>query len=151
MKKSLSILILVFTLASCMSEEKLHLNASRDLSIRTVGISKEKSFLGEEDAEMVAYIHRYGSVLTKSSYREIIESVEPICDEEGNTLMYVVNYAENEGFVIVSATKDYYPILVDVQEGQYDRTRMEGCGAGIFMDMYRSQIEKIMLVRKSRR
>lgn len=50
-----------------------------------------------------------------------------------------------QGFVIVSATKDYYPILVDVQEGQYDRTRMEGCGAGIFMDMYRSQIEKIML------
>lgn len=52
MKKSLSTLILVFTLVSCMSEEKLDLDTSGDLSIRTIGISKEKSFLGEEDAEV---------------------------------------------------------------------------------------------------
>lgn len=52
MKKSLSTLILVFTLVSCMSEEKLDFDTSGDLSIRTIGISKEKSFWAGEDAEV---------------------------------------------------------------------------------------------------
>ena len=41
--------------------------------------------------------------------------------DNGNTpLMYVVNFENNDGFIIISATKDYYPILAYSDTGNFD-------------------------------
>lgn len=55
---------------------------------------------------------------TKSNFR--VASTEIIWDSrnENKPCMYVINYAD-EGFVIVSATKDYYPILAYSNESNF--------------------------------
>ena len=39
-------------------------------------------------------------------------------DEDGSPLMYILNY-KNGGFVIISATKDYYPVLAFSDKGSF--------------------------------
>lgn len=45
------------------------------------------------------------------------EEVVPILSESGDTSMFVVNYANDGGFVIISATKNYNPVLAYAEEG----------------------------------
>ena len=56
--------------------------------------------------------------LSRSGSR-IVETVETISDDNGNPLIYVVNYANNRGFVLLSANKDYYPVLAENDEGRF--------------------------------
>lgn len=53
---------------------------------------------------------------TRSSSYEISQ----IYDDSGNISMYVVNFANDGGFVIVSATKNFNPILAYSETGNYD-------------------------------
>jgi len=39
-----------------------------------------------------------------------VSSIETVKDSVGNALMYVINFSEG-GFVIVGATRNYYPVL----------------------------------------
>lgn len=50
--------------------------------------------------------------------REIKEIV-PINGEDGEAAMYVVNYADKKGWVVVSASTDYAPILAHGKVGYY--------------------------------
>lgn len=47
-----------------------------------------------------------------------IQEIHPILNEEGtDTTAFVVNYANNAGFIIVGGTRNYYPILAYADEG----------------------------------
>lgn len=48
-----------------------------------------------------------------------IAEIKAVCDPDGKELMYIVNFADNQGFVIVSAEKGYYPILAQSDEGNF--------------------------------
>ncbi|MDE5836696.1 MAG: C10 family peptidase [Paramuribaculum sp.] len=48
-----------------------------------------------------------------------IAEIKAVCDSDGKELMYIVNFAGNQGFVIVSAEKGYYPILAQSDEGNF--------------------------------
>ncbi|MCM1483873.1 MAG: C10 family peptidase [Muribaculaceae bacterium] len=48
-----------------------------------------------------------------------VESVNTIYGDDGTPQMYVVNYAANQGYVIVSASKDYYPVIAYSDEGRF--------------------------------
>lgn len=52
----------------------------------------------------------------------VAEYVETISDNDDNPLMYIVNYTDNHGFVIVSASKSYGPILAQSNEGRFSLT-----------------------------
>lgn len=58
-------------------------------------------------------------------------SVQPI-DKDGETLMYVINYEEG-GFVIISATRNYLPILAYSEEGHFDISSIKG-GLSLWVD-----------------
>lgn len=49
-----------------------------------------------------------------------IQSVESLTDSLGTTQMYIVNFADNRGFVIVSASKDYLPVIAESDHGNFD-------------------------------
>lgn len=55
-----------------------------------------------------------------------IKEVVPINGEDGDPSMYVVNYADNKGWVIISATTDYTPILAHNDTGNFDASNIEG-------------------------
>ncbi len=61
---------------------------------------------------------RYPVIKTKANSK--IASTETIFNDKNNSevLMYVINYIDG-GFVIVSATKNYYPILAYSNEGSF--------------------------------
>ncbi len=58
-------------------------------------------------------------------------SVQSI-DKDGEILMYVINYAKG-GFVIISATRNYLPILAYSEEGHFDTSSVKG-GLSLWVD-----------------
>ncbi len=60
-------------------------------------------------------------VMTKSSAPKSIREIQPILNEAGtDTMAFAVNYANNGGYILVSGTRDYYPILAYSDEGQFE-------------------------------
>ena len=49
-------------------------------------------------------------------------TISTIIDQTGQPVIYVVNYAGNAGFVLLSATKKYIPVLAYSQNGNYSIT-----------------------------
>ena len=72
--------------------------------------------------------------------REIREIV-PINGDNGEPAMYVVNYADNKGWVIVSASTDYAPILAHSDEGNFEVSNIEGNAIEVWVDETKSVIE----------
>ena len=72
--------------------------------------------------------------------REIKEIV-PINDEDGEAAMYVVNYADKKGWVIVSASTDYAPILAHSDEGNFEVSNIEGNAIEVWVDETKAAIE----------
>ncbi len=64
----------------------------------------------------------------------IIQDITPVKNELGDTLMYVVNYAGNAGFIIISASKDYDPVLAYSDEGNFDLSKANDSGLGMWLD-----------------
>lgn len=56
-------------------------------------------------------------------------TITSINDENGNPAIYVVNFHNNGGFVLVSAVKDYYPVLAYNTKGNFEISSSECCGA----------------------
>ena len=84
-------------------------------------IPEDATFVSTKQAIEVAnaFFHKQdGLSAIKNSTGERKASVEVVKDEN-NPLLYVVNYPEG-GWAIVSATRDYYPILAYSDENKFD-------------------------------
>ena len=55
--------------------------------------------------------------------------------------MYVVNYADKKGWVIVSASTDYAPILAHSDEGNFEVSNIEGNAIEVWVDETKAAIE----------
>lgn len=62
---------------------------------------------------------RYSLLSPSRSAATEVESVETVLDSAGQAAAYVINYADKGGFIIVSASKGYYPILAQSDEGSF--------------------------------
>ncbi|MDE5627902.1 MAG: Spi family protease inhibitor, partial [Candidatus Amulumruptor sp.] len=80
--------------------------------------------LTADRAMMIAARHSGPGADSRTAGR-LPASIDAINDEDGNPLMYVVNYTDNKGFVILSASKEYYPILAESDEGSFDLRNLE--------------------------
>lgn len=96
------------TLAS--RSEKLTYYVSVADTIKSVTQEQAKSIAREATSN--ADINRYMA--------KVAGDVVTIYDESGNPLMHVVNYINNNGFVVISATKEYYPVLAMADNGKFD-------------------------------
>lgn len=63
--------------------------------------------------------------LASRATSHVAESVDAVTDEDGNPLMYVVNYTNDQGFVILSALTSYLPILAQSDEGRFDLANLD--------------------------
>ncbi|MDE5882322.1 MAG: C10 family peptidase [Muribaculaceae bacterium] len=68
-------------------------------------------------------------------------NVTTIYQENGVPAMYVVNYGEDGGFVIVSATKDTEPILAFSDSGSFVIDNIENSPAGLWLDDTKQYVE----------
>lgn len=98
-------------------------------------ISSTDTVLTSADASIVALMERHGAASTKSSNMDEIDDIVPIYGDEGYVIMYAVNFRTG-GYTIVSATKDYYPVLAKIEKGRYS-DELYKTGASVLMQEYR--------------
>lgn len=144
MKALFSLLFSMLAIASCSTHENLQelrlLDSNFKERVSQIGISQNSTKITPEEAAMVAYIDRFGAIQTKSEIRTAVSSTSPILGEDGDTLMYVIQYADQQGYMVVSATKNYHPILVDVEHGEYNPNQISQSGASLYYDAYKNAI-----------
>ena len=80
-------------------------------------IDKDITELSESDAIKVANSFNSKTLRTKTSENPVVD-VQTIRNSEGVPIVYAVNY--ERGYTLVSATKNYHPILAMVEEGRFD-------------------------------
>jgi hypothetical protein len=68
----------------------------------------------------------FGSGVNTRAAHALGTSIETV-KEDDNPLMYIINYPEG-GFAIVSATRNYYPILAYSEEGSFELSPATGWG-----------------------
>lgn len=109
-------------------------------NIASLKISPNITEISSTDAANVAKLMGfYNSAGTKSGISKEIKSIVTIYHENGSPAAYVVNYMDNKGYTIVSATKNYYPILADVEIGNYDEN-IKYTGVQTLVESYKAHI-----------
>lgn len=110
---------------------------------REVGIERNKIVLSEEDADIVAslFVKKGENRMTRSvSQRQ----VSVIYDEvTGNALIYVIHFGNDQGFVLVSASKKYYPVLAYSETGNFDYD--ESSPAQLYVNDYKEIIKSALI------
>ncbi|MBR4775667.1 MAG: C10 family peptidase [Bacteroidales bacterium] len=116
----LVVLLSVFFLSNCNKDTySSHEDVEKqDLSEKSVEkLPYDLQTLSIDDARTVAKLFVDGELPTKSEIQKTIKSVIPVYGEDEDVLMYAVNYSD--GFILVSATTNYYPILAVVDHGEF--------------------------------
>ena len=115
--------VLFFITVSCQNDviaplELTKSNEDASLVIPFEKIPVEKVTLSEKDAVLVASLFTQSELSTKSFTNKQIKDVVSINDAEGNPAIYAVNFTD--GYILVSATKNYYPVLAEVEQGSFN-------------------------------
>ncbi len=87
------------------------------------GINPETTELTAEDAKIVALMYNCENN-TRSVTHKDVKNVVAIRDEKGEPSIYAVNF-NKDGYILVSATTRYYPILAEVEHGEYSLSMPE--------------------------
>ncbi len=115
------ILLSAFTisaLSSCQKNFYSNEGSSDKVASSRIGISRASTELSSSDAETVAklYLGEQNQLQTKNSAKSI-KNIVTVTDSTGRPAIYAINF--NDGFIWISAIKDYYPILAEVEHGTF--------------------------------
>ena len=86
-------------------------------------ISRDIINLKEEDAQKIALLFLKKDRKLGRSNEMLIDDVQTIFDSLSCPLMYAVNFSNDNGYVLVSATKKHYPVLSYSEEGRFNATQ----------------------------
>lgn len=125
----------LFVLSSCREESILQEN--EDIAVLDVVQEKldiDKTNLSVSDAIIVAKLSK--SKLTRSFSDKAVQDVVTIYDEEDEPAIYAVNF--EDGYMLISATRNYYPVLAVVDQGHYEHDSQQGAFHMIVNDLIES-------------
>lgn len=88
-----------------------------------VTVTDTFSIVDEIVAANIADIFRGKMTISRSLTEKY---VEPIKNSDNEIVAYVVNYDDNDGFVVISANKEAYPIIAYGDTGKIDETLLNG-------------------------
>lgn len=120
---------------SCQKEnvEGLELDVFPSLS----ALPNDSSFVDLELAKTVALTQ---DDFSSRSVSDAAGDVFTVKDKDNLPALYVVNNANNQGFSIVSTTKNYHPILAWSDEGYLDPTSIPQ-SLEFYIDGFRKNVE----------
>lgn len=127
MKRNLVFLLSIICFLACQEQQYLEIITAPSIVNKEktlVKISRDINILSTEDAITLSNLFHNNHITSKSNCSKVVKNVIPINDDSGQTLMYAVNY--DDGFMIVSATKLFYPILAIVDHGTYTNSTNSG-------------------------
>ena len=118
------LLVVTFVLSSCQQELEVMTGLANQQNVKVECKENASSFTANVDEEKAKEVAEqfFGKNATTRSADAQVDYIEIIKNEQGTPLMYAVNFANEQGFVLVSATKKYYPILSYADKGHFDAT-----------------------------
>ncbi len=136
--------MLVFAMASCtnytVEEGKTNLEKE---SLQSLLLEKGTTPITANEAINVALLYnKQNKIETKGELEKNVSDVYTVYRKEGEPSMYAVNYQNNKGFIVVSASRKYYPILAMVEKGHFDEGYAE-MGLSDWVDEQTNLISKI--------
>jgi hypothetical protein len=142
MKKLLLFLCVCCVFTSCSNEHNLEIDTN--VSIKNdLLINKQKVEIAESDAEKVALLFK--NVSRNTSYSRAVEierpSIQTITDSKNGTpLLYIVNMANDKGYVVISANKKSKPIWAFAETGHLNLNSSNATTAYAYIDAYKAEI-----------
>lgn len=94
-------------------------NNNTDDPLEHLRIDPNSKSVSAEDAKKVALFFANNKPLTKGLENKQIKEVITVCDSTNNPVVFIANFENKTGFVIISATKKFDPILAHSDEGNY--------------------------------
>lgn len=93
----------------------------------------------DEAINVALLFNNQNKIETKGEVEKIVSDVYTVFCENKEPSMYAVNFKENNGFIVVSASRKYYPILAMVEKGHFDDSFVY-CPLGGWIDEQNEQI-----------
>ncbi len=95
--------------------------------------------LAANDAATVAGVYLKKNALSRSDNTKSVKNIVTINDSTGNPAIYVVNF--EDGYIMVSATQKYYPVLAEVEHGTFTMDVLKETGMGVLVDEMVAEIK----------
>lgn len=146
MKTNLLLLqLLGIVLFSCTTDEAFNcLEQTVSNTDAYITVIDTCTIVDARKAKNVAQLFQKNNPLSRSvSIEKEVESISDIKDENGKILLFVVNYKNNQGFVIVSATQDYSPVLAYSDDGHFDFDEVGLSGISVWLSEQKKIISSI--------
>lgn len=102
-------------LTSCVNEPMADFNKQNANPECSLSLTTDSVKVNEQEISNIV-----NSVLPKSRSEQGNYTLTTISDEAQKPLIYVINYKNNGGFVLISATKNFYPILAYNTTGNFN-------------------------------
>lgn len=138
--------VVVTTFFSCNQSDALTPELAEEQIAQEEDLIERNTLnLSTDDASKLAKrfaMNEYGGE-SRSTSTINIKDIQAITSETGESLMYVVNYEDNKGFTVISATKNYTPVLAYSDEG-YLNVNDASFTDNIFMNEYKAHIESVV-------
>lgn len=96
-------------------------------------LDPNKDIVDIDDVYILTNLVCQQSYLGTKSSELIIDSVEPISDNEGKPLMYVVNLGGEGGYYVFSARKTFFPVIAFSDQGHLDLSTIDSSGVGLLL------------------
>lgn len=121
MKHLYSISGIALFLMSCSNQELLSPELRNESVVSPISISEYSSAVTKNDAKKLSNTFWFRSSIQRRNIDQtkIIKNIETINNDNGTPMAYIINYQHNRGFIIVSATREYHPILAYSDTGMY--------------------------------
>ncbi len=143
--KKLFLLSFFIAFISCSKNSAVTVELEQDFTINEISrlrINPESSVITSDEAiNVVKFADMMSKTATKSASKQIADVIT-LSDEKGDPLIYAVNYADGQGYKLVSAIKDYYPILAMVDRGTFS-DEVYKTGASVLLDEYINSIGNV--------
>ena len=130
----------VFFLVACQNDALLQEVVENTIPERTTIVKAPcTTIVSMDDAKRVASL--FDETEGKSRTLKVIKEIKVVKDEKGKPSIYVVNFANNQGFVLVSATRNFLPVLAYNNEGNFTIPEENVNGVSLWLEKSKQNVK----------
>ena len=118
----------LLVLSSCSTQDDVGLIGS--LNSSAIAIAESDKVSADDILAVASKFRNTENTRTRSN--DYTTSI--LFDNNGNASIYVVNFNNNEGFILISATKRYCPVLAYSDKGHFDITSIAESGIEVWKE-----------------
>lgn len=142
--------LFLFALIGCISCSKEYSDDLSNIELKqnensSIYIERDILHLSSQDAYKVGNLFSQNSSQSRTG-NKFIKDIQPVLSSIGTPLMYLINYENNRGYVIVGASKNYAPVLAYSEEGNLNVNDSLFIHNEI-LNEYKKQIENVLDIK----